>query len=221
MSKAKILKSKTFVKVFFEDNNIAFLDPLETEAFENFDFALMHCQNDCVCEDHIPTDFDFYFKLVGERNKSYTGKGNCLEPQFFLNGDKTSKWDIFVDTFFTSTPPNGHYILASYCPSSLEDGELYGDNLIHTSDGVVEVKKDNFLLNKDGELSSVEPEDVLSIFSKRKVKVSPSFKELRISNSRTRPARAAVGTLIYNQTTGQLEFKGKNGWERIITENLK
>jgi hypothetical protein len=213
MDKVKILKAKTFIRVLYEDEVLTFL-PHDHEGFEGFEYALMQCQEDCVCQESIAEDLDFYFKLIGQRNKGYTGR--CYSDLYDALGGI-----IDTPTFFDETPPNGLYILTSYCPSSLEDGELYGDNLIHTSDGVVEISKDNFLVNKDGELSSVEPEDVLSIFSKRKVKVSPSFKELRISNSRTRPARAATGTLIYNQTTGQLEFKGKNGWERIITENLK
>ncbi len=213
MDKVKILKAKTFIKVNWDSLNerVGYL-PHDSEGFEGFDFALMHCQNDCVCQESIPTRHDFYFKLVGPNNIGYVGK--CYT-------ENRGELGFYSPLFFESNPPTGNYVLTSYCPSSLDDGELYGDNLIHTSDGVIELEKDNLLVNKNGEITSTTPEDVLSIFSKRKVKISPSYQEVRFSNSRSRPARAAMGTLIYNQRTGQLEFRGKNGWERIITEELK
>ncbi|MDC0297271.1 hypothetical protein OAK92_01725 [Crocinitomicaceae bacterium] len=213
MDKVKILKAKTFVKVEWgsDAERVEYLPTLDMR-FKDFDFALMHCQDDCVCEDEIPTDCDFYFKLISQKNAEYLGK--CHTDQLDTLG-------FTNPSFFTFSPPDGVYVLTSYCPSSLDDGELYGDNLIHTSDGVVEIEQDEFLVNKSGHIASATPEEVLSIFSRRKVNISPSYKELRLSNSRTRPARAAVGTLIYNQNTGQLEFKGKNGWERIITKDIK
>lgn len=207
----KTLKAKTFIKVEVEVGEDGdWLIKESSECYEDWPIDIMSCEEGCFCKDSLPVDSPFYFQLISNRYDQYYGSAS-------YNPNRG-----FYDVTLQGTPKtNQRLVLGPWFPTTIPEYDFGEDNLVLTSDGVIEIQKGSLLGNIDGELSPIQPNDLLSMISKGKAKNSPSYQQIRLSNSKSRPSRAPIGTLVYNSKTDQLEFRGKNGWVKINTEELK
>lgn len=207
----KTLKAKTFIRVDVEiGEDGEWLIYESKDSFDGWPVDMMSCEEGCLCIDSLPVDSPFYFRLIDRFYNSSCGSASYNPNRGF--------YDV---TLQAKPIPHLPHILGPWFPTSIPEHDFSEDNLVLTSDGVIEIQKGQLLGNADGEISSIQPNDLLSMISKGKTKNSPSFQQVRLSNSKSRPTRAPVGTLIYNNKTDQLEFRGKNGWVKINTEDLK
>ena len=150
----------------------------------------------------------FYCKLVPEGKSGVIS--TCYIEDGVLFGYERDK--------FTPLPEDTSVLLVPNIPTSPHGSDFYGDGMIFTSDGILQLEEGDFVACVKGEITRVNRVEVLEMLSKgREVPQSPSYKRVRISpvNSRPKKPRPTVGTVIFNQNTGNLEVFTKEGWRGL------
>lgn len=150
----------------------------------------------------------FYCNLIPEGKKSIIS--TCYLEKGALKGYDRDK--------FSTLPEDTSVLLVPNIPTSPNVSDFYGDGMIFTSDGVLQLEEGDFITCVKGEITKVNRNEVLEMLSKGKeVSQSPSYKKVRVSPVTTRPKKPkpSVGTVIFNKNTGNLEVFTKDGWKGL------
>lgn len=90
---------------------------------------------------------------------------------------------------------------------------------ILTSDALLVLEKESFIGFKNGHIDILGPEEVLEQLSSHVARNSPSFEQVHVEPTSSRPRTPRRGTLIFNKLTSTLELFNGESWKTVQTES--
>lgn len=212
--KIRILNKNEHCFVRSTEDGLIFGDCCAEDCNMADDYHLFLTHNGKCVRSVVQDNESFFFTLT----KFDKGYGSVAQYYGYFQ-DNELIIEEYIDGVDLSHEDGHVFLVSGFVPYKVYPRNKEFDSFILTADHMLTLGPDEFIGFKDGEIQNLSASEVLTSLSRANTTKSPTYKELRLEKSKTRPKRAKDGTIIYNTASKKLEFFSQGIWKPLKLED--